>query len=187
MHADGKKPEVAAAKVYLSAIAASILEKAVDPNDLERLELREEMKAGENSLSGVAKAAGIDPRNYGLFRDAGYRGMYDMGLKDLKRIKGVDAEAIIYDYMNTTELAGNWFRVTQTAERIKTKAIRGQTALQNTAHTVGREVREIMIKNSGVAPESLPTTEHIREVKKRLNRANREMLKLDGGKAKKKE
>jgi DNA-damage-inducible protein D len=186
LHADGKKPQVASAKIYFAAIAESIIQHKIASDDLERLEIREEIKSGENQLSGIAKTAGIDIYKYGLFRDAGYRGMYDMGLRDLKRCKGVDAEAILYDYMGKTELAANWFRITQTSERIKSKPIQGQVPLENAAFQVGREVRNMMIKNSGVAPESLPVTEHIGEVRKRLTKTNREMIKLDKPKTKKK-
>lgn len=81
--------------------------------------------------------------------------------------------------MDLEELAGNLFRVTQTAARIKTRGVIGLPALKDTAKRVGREVREIMLKNSGIPPEALPIAEDISGVKKRLKSVARTMKKMD--------
>jgi len=179
MHADDKKPEVAAAKIYFAAIAASIIEKAIAEGDLQRLEVREEIKTGEKMLSSVAKRAGINQNGYAFFRDAGIRGMYNMGLKDLMQKKGVPSSSILYDFMGSTELAGNYFRITQTSERIQSRGIQGQRALETTAKEIGQVVRKTMIANSGTAPENLKISEDLNEVKKRLKTTHRGMKKLD--------
>jgi DNA-damage-inducible protein D len=179
MHADDKKEQVAAAKVYFAAIASSVLEQAVTDDDLPRIELREEIKIGEKMLSGVAKAAGIHDSGYAFFKDAGIRGMYNMSLRELRNRKGVGETTVLYDFMGSTELAGNYFRITQTAERIRTKKIRGQQPLQEAAKSIGRQVRSTMLENSGIAPENLPIAEDVNKVKTRLKSANRRMLKLD--------
>jgi DNA-damage-inducible protein D len=179
MHADDKKREVAAAKAYFAAIASSVVEQAISDDDLPRIELREEIKIGEKMLSGVAKAAGIHESGYAFFKDAGIRGMYNMSLRDLMTRKGVFGNAVLYDFMGSTELAGNYFRITQTAERIKNKHIRGQAALQDAAKTIGKQVRSTMLENSGIAPENLPTAEDVNKVKRRLKSASKRMTKLD--------
>jgi DNA-damage-inducible protein D len=81
--------------------------------------------------------------------------------------------------MGLEELAGNLFRVTQTAARIKSQSTKGLDALKFTATKVGREVRGIMTKNGGIPPEQLPAVENIRGVKKRLKSANKAMKKMD--------
>ena len=179
MHGDEKKPEVAAAKVYFAAIAATLVEQAITDEDLPRIELREEIKLGEKILSSAAKAAGINEGGYAFFKDAGIRGMYNMSLRDLMTKKGVSPKFVLYDFMGATELAGNFFRVTQTAERIKNRGVRGQQALQQTAKDIGKTVRRTMIENSGIAPENLAIAEDLNKVKKRLKSANRGMCKLD--------
>ncbi len=179
MHADDKKPQVAAAKAYFAGIAASIIEKAIADVDLQRLEVREELKTGEKILSGAAKDAGITGSGYAFFKDAGIRGMYNMSLSDLKTKKGVSQKVTLYDFMGATELAGNYFRVTQTAERIKSKRLRGLPALEVTAKEIGSSVRKTMMQNSGIAPEELPISEDLNSVKKRLKSTHRGMKKLD--------
>jgi len=121
----------------------------------------------------------LENNQFGIFKDAGFRGMYNMSLSDLRYRKGVPANKTLYDFMGLEEMAGNLFRVTQTAARIKNQGVMGLPALTDTAHRVGREVRGIMVKNSGIAPESLPIADEISGVKRRLKSAERAMKKMD--------
>lgn len=179
MHADDKKPQVALAKTALAAIAEALIEQNLQQDDVLRIDTREDLKLGEKIMSSAAKDAGLDDRHFGLFKDAGFRGMYDMGLAQLKARKGVDNKAVVYDYMGLTELAGNLFRVTQTAERIRSSHIRGTHALTTTANAVGLDVRRMMIRNGGLEPENLPIAENIAVVQRRLKTTNKAMLRLD--------
>jgi DNA-damage-inducible protein D len=184
MHADSKKPEVAKAKAVLAAIADQLIAERIQDHDLGRIEARDDLKLAEKVMSGVAQAAGLETTQFGIFKDAGFRGMYNMGLQDLRRHKGITGNAVLYDFMGLEELAGNLFRVTQTAARIKNKNVQGITPLVNTATQVGAEVRNMMMKNSGLAPEALPLDQDISQVKKRLKATAREMKKLDSRKPK---
>lgn len=180
MHADSKKPQVASAKTVLAGVADMLIQQRMNENALARIETRDDLKEGEKIMSAVAQNAGLRPEQFAIFKDAGFRGMYDMSLQKLKAYKGVTGEkAVIYDVMGLTELAGNLFRVTQTAERIKSQSVTGVNGLSQTAHQVGGEVRKMMVSNSGVAPENLAIEENIGDVKKQLKSANRAMLKID--------
>ncbi|MGC2160498.1 MAG: hypothetical protein WA634_01190 [Silvibacterium sp.] len=180
MYGDSNKPEVALAKASLAAIADTLVEERIRESDLGRIETRDDLKLAERVLSGVAQSAGLENWQYGIFKDAGFRGMYNMSLSNLMAHKGVGGKHVLYDFMGLDELAGNLFRVTQTAARIKTQGTMGLPSLQVAAKQVGREVRGIMTKNGGTAPEQLPIAEDIASVKKRLKSANRAMRKLDG-------
>lgn len=179
MHGDSKKEEVAKAKAVLAAIADRLVEERIQENDLGRIETRDDLKLAERVLSGAAQSAGLQSHQFGIFKDAGFRGMYNMSLSTLMVRKGVHPSKTLYDFMGLEEMAGNLFRVTQTAARIKNQGVMGLPALSQTANRVGREVRSIMIKNSGTAPESLPTAEDISGVKRRLKSAERAMKKMD--------
>ena len=180
MQADSKKIEVAKAKIALAAIAEALIVQHIEENSLARIEIREYLKTDEKIMAAVAKDAGLENNLFGVFKDAGYRGMYNMSLQELKQYKGMqDPKTVLYDYMGHTELAGNLFRVTQTSERIKNKGIRGSRALTETAKQVGSEVRNMMIKNGGQKPEELPLEAKISNVKRQLKDANKKMKKLD--------
>jgi DNA-damage-inducible protein D len=182
VNADSKKSEVAQAKAALAAIADQLIGEKIQDHDLGRLETREDLKLAEKLMSGAAQSAGLQGSDFGLFKDAGFRGMYNMGLRQLVKYKGLDPSKTLYDFMGLEELAGNLFRATQTTARIKSQGTRGRTPLMQTATAVGKEVRQMMMKNSGTTPEALPIADDVGKVRKRLKSADREMKKLDGPK-----
>lgn len=186
MHADSKKPQVAKAKTVLAAIADALVEQQIQHDALARIEVRDELKGGESIMSAIAQQAGLQNSEFGIFKDAGFRGMYDLSLQQLIKHKGAILEKgrTLYDFMGKTELAANLFRVTQTAERIKSVGAKNVRQLSSTAQEVGQEVRGIMLKSSGVAPENLPLEEDLKTVKSRIKSAAKEMKKLDSPKKK---
>jgi DNA-damage-inducible protein len=153
------------------------LYRHIEAQQLERLEIREKTKGATTALSGVAKTHGVE--NYAYFMNKGYMGMYNMGLNELKKYKGIDAKEQIFDFMGARELAANLFRLQETKAKIENSNIYGQTNLENTAYEVGRKVRNIMIENDGVRPEMLAKNEHIKEVSKELKKVNRNLSKKD--------
>lgn len=140
MHANSKKEQVNQAKTILAAVADKLVQNAIDDNVIQRLGVRKKLTDGEQIMSATAKSVGLLPEHFGIFKDAGFRGMYNMELNELKRYKHIpDDKRTLYDFMGNTELAGNWFRVTQTTERIKNKNVKGLTALQHTATQVEKK------------------------------------------------
>ena len=101
MQADEKKPEVKAARVYLAAFAFSVMEDAAATDDLGRIELREELKTSEKMMSGVVQQAGLKGKEFAFFKDAGYRGLYNMPLSALKKRKSLE-KGVLYDFMCQT-------------------------------------------------------------------------------------
>jgi|688.fasta_scaffold570448_1 DNA-damage-inducible protein D len=180
MQADSKKPEVAQAQVALAGVADALVERYINTHTLERLERREELKIAENLLSGKAQAAGVQSTEFGIFKSAGFRGMYNMSLDELKVYKGASGyKGTLYDLMGITELAANTFRVTQTAERLKHTNASGLKQATSVAHQVGAEVRSVMIRSSGTRPEDLRIEEDLNAVKKGIKSTQRDMKKVD--------
>lgn len=186
MTADSKKPEVAQAKAILATIADALIQQRVQSEDLARLETRDDLKFAEKAMTSAASSGGLQASEFAIFKDAGFRGMYNMSLRQLQIHKGMPDGKTLYDFMGLEELAGNLFRVTQTAARIRNQNVKGLSHLSNTAQQVGTEVRRMMIQNSGSAPEHLQLEEDVQGVQKRLKKVDREMKKLDKPKAKKK-
>lgn len=180
MNSDSKKPEVASAQAYFAAIASSLEAYMHQAEGVERVHIRGEVSERERSLSGVTKFAGI--KNYALFQNAGYRGLYNMDLWRLRQIKNVAKGRSPLDFMGREELAANLFRITQTEAKIRNETIRGQTPLENAAESVGRKVRATIRDIGGTMPENLPPSGDIKAVQKNLKSTHREFKKLDGRK-----
>lgn len=177
MNGDVKNPRVAAAQAYFVTIAAAFREYVQEADGVERVLVRGEVSERETALSATVHTRGVE--QFPFFQNAGYRGMYNMDLKGIKRLKGVPDGRSVLDFMGKTELAANLFRLTQTDEKIRNEDIRGQKPLERVAERVGREVRETMIKISGTAPERLPAEADIRKVRSGLKRAGKEFAKID--------
>jgi DNA-damage-inducible protein D len=177
MNGDPKKPQVAKAQGYFVMWAEACRLSLEEADGVERVGIRAEISEHERSLSGVAHQQGVS--NYAFFQNAGYRGLYNMDLFQIRRLKGVPTDRSPLDFMGKTELAANLFRVTQTEEKIRADRTRGQTNLERAAESVGRKVRSTMIEISGKRPEQLEPAEDIKQVHKKLKSTHREIRKLD--------
>src|SRR5262245_23036653 len=112
MNADSRKPAVAAAQAYFAAVAETFQDAIANADGIDRVLIREEVKDGEKSRCRTASSHGVI--DYGIFKNEGYRGMYNMSLQKLEVHKGVKRGELL-DRMNKTELAAHLFRITQTA------------------------------------------------------------------------
>lgn len=176
MNSDIKKQEVAKAQAYLAKCAEIIVTLYQEAQNIERIELREKLREDEKNLSGIAKAHKVE--NYALFQNAGYLGLYNMSLKQLNKMKGIPKNKVLLDYMNSTELGANIFRITQTAEKIKSENIQGQYNLEKAHKEVGKEVRNSMKRMHNRLPEDLPLEEDIKKVKSNLKETHKKMKKI---------
>lgn len=171
MNSSSSKPQVAKAQIYFADQVEKINLILEGSNDLDRLLAREEIKTGHVALNSVAKRCGVE--RFGLFLDAGYRGLYNRGICDLKQKKGLKDSDDMYDFMGRTELAANLFRITLTEENLKKSPVKSERIAMDVHKTVGQKVRRMVIENTGVAPEDLKTERRLTEVKKELKRASK--------------
>lgn len=179
MNADNKKPEVARAQAFFAATAETIRRYIDKAEDVERILIRDEISTHEKSLSGVAQKAGVSGQGYALFQNAGYRGLYNMNLKQLKNYKGLDPKKTLLDFMGKDELAANLFRITQTELKMRNEGIKGQANSERAAEDVGRRVRKTMLEISGAKPEDMELHEDIKKVKTALKSTGKGLNKLD--------
>lgn len=177
MNADNKMLSVAKAQAYFATLAGAVQNYLKEANDVERIIIREEVSEREKSLNAVVHQSGII--NYGFFQNAGYRGMYNKDISQLKNIRRVEQNRSLLDFMGKEELAANLFRITQTELKIRNEKLHGQAKLENAAFSTGQKVRQTMIEISNILPENLTPQEDIKKVKSNLKSTSKELKKID--------
>jgi len=176
---DSRKKAIALAQTYFAVQTRKqeITRKEYEQlsEDEKRLYTRKNVKDKNKYLFDTAKLAGV--KNYGKFNNYGYRGLYNgETAKDIANRKGISEKEDILDYMSSTELAANLFRITQTDEVLKNKNINNEDDACKTHHNVGQAVRQTIKRIGGTMPEDLPTpsksTKQIEEEKQKELKSN---------------
>ncbi len=166
---DPRIPEIAEAQKYFAIQTRRQELSDATVADLERLETRKQTSEEFKALSGAAREAGVQDWNFGIFHDAGYKGLYGgLGNEQIKTKKMIPPKDQLMDRMDTTELAANQFRMTQTREKLNRERIRDQGKAITIHNQVGREVRDAIKRIGGTLPENIPPAEHIKRVEKRI-------------------
>ena len=161
---DPRKEVIALGQTYF-AIQTYRQEVADRFNELDedsrRLVVRGDIKQWNQLLAETARNAGvITQEEFAIFQNAGYMGLYGgLDVQDIHKRKGLEVGQKILDYMGSTELIANLFRISQTEEKLRKDGVDNAQMATSVHHSVGSEVRKAIEKIGGTMPEDLPTPE----------------------------
>ena len=167
---DSRKRVIALAQTYfaIQTRRQELSEKEYSSlsEDEKRLYQRNLTRKGNYSLNIAAKNAGV--KNFDKFHNSGYRGLYNgESANDIAKRKGLRYREDILDNMCSEELAANLFRITQTESKLKKDNVRLEKTANETHFNIGKNIREVIIKNGGTMPEELPTPDRsLKEIEK---------------------
>lgn len=137
--------------------------------DNKRLVIRGDIKQWNQMLLEAAHNAGvITNEEYAEFQNAGYIGLYGgLTVEDIHKRKDLKCNEKILDFMGSTELIANLFRISQTEEKLKKDKIHGCNKATETHYEVGAKVRKAIEEIGGTMPEDLPRPEKsIKQIEK---------------------
>lgn len=168
---DSRKKVIALAQTYF-AVQTRRIElldeefKELSEDD-KRLTIRKQVKKGNYGLNRTAIKSGV--KNLAEFHNAGYKGLYNgETADDIFKRKGLSYRQDILDYMGSSELAANLFRITQTDDKLKRDKVNNEYEANLTHYKVGKEVRNSIKRMGGTMPEDLPNPRSsIKEIDKK--------------------
>ena len=166
-NADPRKEIVAQGQTYFAVQTRR--QELSDQEQLEddrRLLLRDELRRHNSKLADAAKDAGVlEPIDYAIFQNHGYRGLYNgLDQAGIHLRKGLKKSQKILDHMGSAELAANYFRATQTEQKLRRDGVQGKDAANATHFAVGRKVRQTIQELGGTMPEDLPVADSIKKL-----------------------
>ena len=159
---DPRKEIIALGQTYF-AIQTRRAEVADTFNQLDenskRLVVRGNIKQWNQLLAEAAHNAGvITNEEFAIFQNSGYMGLYGgETVDDIHRRKGLKEKDKILDFMGSTELIANLFRISQTEEKLKTDGIDNPQEANNAHYDVAEKIRKAMIEMGTTLPENMPT------------------------------
>ena len=169
---DPRKEVIALGQTYF-AIQTYRQEVADHFNELDedrrRLVVRGDIMQWNQMLAETAHNAGvITNEEFAIFQNAGYMGLYGgLDVDDIHKRKNLEVGQKILDYMGSTELIANLFRISQTEEKLRKDEVDNAKTATSIHYSVGKEVRSAIEKIGGTMPEDLPTPEKsIQEIEK---------------------
>lgn len=181
---DPRKEVIALGQTYF-AIQTYRQEVADHFNELSednrRLVVRGDIKQWNQMLAETAHNAGvITNEEFAIFQNAGYIGLYGgLDVDDIHKRKNLEVGKKILDYMGSTELIANLFRISQTEEKLRKDKIEDAKKATSVHYSVGKEVRTAIENIGGTMPEDLPTPEKGIE---QIEKEQMERLKAKAGK-----
>ena len=171
-NADVRKKPVAFAQTYFAVQTRRRELDDIELNKLseneKRIQLRQDIKKHNTLLSGVAKNAGVlEPLDYAIFQNHGYKGLYGgLDKNGIAHKKSLSKKDDILDHMGSEELGANIFRITQTTAKIQREAISSKDNANLVHYEVGKKIRDTIKDIGGTMPENLSTAENIKKIEK---------------------
>ncbi|MGZ3638315.1 MAG: DNA damage-inducible protein D [Ktedonobacterales bacterium] len=155
--ADGRKPQVALAKIYFALTTERYELLAQTEEDRLRIEHRQRLLQENAELALQARAAGaLTDQEFARFFNAGYRGLYHETQQEIRTRKGLKRGQDISDYMGSLETAANIFRAALARQLLADRDVSDMQTASATHHEAGDSVRALLV-SKGIFPEALPT------------------------------
>jgi DNA-damage-inducible protein D len=155
--ADGRKEEVALAKIYFALTTERYELLAATEEERLRIEHRVRLLRENADLALRAREAGaMTGQEFAAFFNAGYLGLYHETQQKIRERKGLKRGQDISDYMSSLESASNIMRAALGRQMMDDRGVTDLPTANATHHEAGDSVRALLL-SKGIVPEQLPT------------------------------
>lgn len=177
---DPRKQEIAFAQTYfaIQARRAELIEQRLQ--ETERLSARQKLSETEKELSQVIYEQTGENRNFGLIRSKGDKALFGKSTQAMKAQWKVPDNRPLADFAPTIILKAKDFATEITIFNAKEQRMHSEGAIAYEHITNNEAVRKTLLER-GIRPETLPPSEDIKKVERRLQTEQKKTLQNPDG------
>ncbi len=181
LNGEPSKPEIATAQVYFAVAARTNELREFAARQNSRVELRERVAEGNKRLNEAALNVGVRSQSFGIFHDAGYRGLYGgLGAAQVKVRKHINPKEDLLDRAGLEELGANALRIGATDRKLRSGEVASEAEAIETHRAVGEEIRGTLGRLGVPMPENLPVEPSIKPLIEERKRARKKAVRPKG-------
>jgi len=173
---DSRKEEIAFAQNYFAVQTrrAEIVEQRL--LEFERVKAREKLSQTEKQLSGILYERGVDSQGFAIIRSKGDQALFRLNTQMLKRKMGVPVSRPVADFLPTISIKAKDLAAEMTGLNVQNKDLKGQAKIEKEHIDNNLAVRS-MLQQRGIVPENLPPAEDVKKIQRKLDGAEKTLLK----------
>lgn len=173
---DPRKQEIAFAQTYFAVQTrkAELIEQRM--LESERLQSREKLKQTEKELSDTIQELTGGGKNFALIRSKGDQALFGKSTQAMKQNWDVPENRPLADFAPTIILKAKDFAAEITIHNARTHTMTNEETISQEHVTNNSAVRDTLISR-GITPETLPPSEDVKKVERRLASDERKSLK----------
>lgn len=177
---DPKKEEVAFAQSYF-AIKTRKLELIEERMKyLQRIEARDRLKLSEKRLSQNIYERGVDEKGFGRIRSKGDQALFGgQTTKNMKEKLGIKDNRALADFLPTVTIAAKNLATEMTNYNVEEKDLYGENPITTEHIQNNTSVRDMLIRR-GIKPETLPASEDMKKIERKLNKTDKKLAETSG-------
>ena len=177
---DPGKQEIAFAQTYfaMQTRKAELIEQRL--LEVERVSARKKLSATEKELSNLIYEQTGGNRDFALIRSKGDQALFGKGTRAMKARWRVPASRPLADFAPTIILKAKDFATEITIHNARENELNSEPQISHEHVTNNQAVRDTLLER-GIRPESLPPSEDVKKVERRLGSATRRALMAPHG------
>ena len=177
---DPKKEEIAFAQSYFAVQTRKqeLIEERIAL--IERTEARGRLRESEKRLSQNIYERGVDDAGFGLIRSKGDKALFGgYSTQEMKKRLGVKDNRPLADFLPTLTIAAKNLATEMTNYNVEEKDLQGEVSITGEHIQNNHSVRD-MLEQRGIKPESLPPSEDIKKLERRVKSQEKKIAEQAG-------